>query len=61
MEYLVITTRTPGLFSAADDGRLEQVLVTMPLWVWRAGEVTARWRITPFTPHPSDRRRRRGG
>jgi len=40
--------RSLGLFSAADDARLEQVLASMPLRVWRADEVT------PLAPHPND-------
>ena len=40
--------RTLGLFAAADDARLEQVLASMPLRVWRADEVT------PLALHPND-------
>jgi muconolactone delta-isomerase len=40
--------RTLGLFAAADDRMLEQVLASMPLRVWRADEVTA------LSPHPND-------
>ena len=40
--------RTLGLFAAADDGELEQVLASMPLRVWRTDEVTA------LSPHPND-------
>ena len=40
--------RTLGLFAAADDGQLEQVLASMPLRVWRTDEVTA------LSPHPND-------
>jgi muconolactone delta-isomerase len=40
--------RTLGLFAAADDGRLEAVLASMPLRVWRTDEVTA------LSPHPND-------
>jgi muconolactone delta-isomerase len=40
--------RTLGLFAAADDARLEQVLAGMPLRVWRTDEVT------PLSPHPND-------
>jgi muconolactone D-isomerase len=40
--------RTLGLFAAADDRRLRQVLASMPLRVWRTDEVTA------LSPHPSD-------
>jgi muconolactone delta-isomerase len=37
-----------GLFAAADDGQLEEVLASMPLRVWRTDEVT------PLAPHPND-------
>jgi muconolactone delta-isomerase len=40
--------RTLGLFSAADGDRLEEVLASMPLRVWRSDEVT------PLSPHPND-------
>jgi muconolactone delta-isomerase len=40
--------RTLGLYDAADEDELQQVLASMPLHKWMA--VT----ITPFTPHPSD-------
>jgi len=40
--------RSLGLFAAADDAQLEQVLALMPLRIWRTDEVT------PLTPHPSD-------
>jgi muconolactone D-isomerase len=40
--------RTLGLFAAADDDQLEQVLSSMPLRVWRTDEVT------PLSPHPND-------
>jgi muconolactone delta-isomerase len=40
--------RTLGLFAAADDGELEDVLGSMPLRVWRTDEVT------PLAPHPND-------
>jgi muconolactone delta-isomerase len=40
--------RTLGLFAAADDDELEQVLASMPLRVWRTDEVT------PLSPHPND-------
>ncbi|MFF7638255.1 muconolactone Delta-isomerase family protein [Kitasatospora sp. NPDC008050] len=40
--------RTWGLFSAPDSERLEQVLASMPLRVWRQDTVT------PLSPHPSD-------
>ena len=40
--------RTLGLFSAGDAGRLEDVLASMPLRVWRTDQVT------PLAPHPND-------
>jgi muconolactone D-isomerase len=40
--------RTLGLFAAEDADRLEEVLASMPLRVWRTDEVT------PLGPHPSD-------
>jgi muconolactone D-isomerase len=40
--------RTLGLFAAADDAQLEQVLASMPLRVWRNDQVT------PLSPHPND-------
>ena len=40
--------RTLGLFAAADGDRLEEVLASMPLRVWRTNEVT------PLAPHPND-------
>lgn len=40
--------RTIGLFSAEDSAELEQVLVSMPLRVWRTDEVVA------LGPHPND-------
>ncbi|MEV8323383.1 muconolactone Delta-isomerase family protein [Kitasatospora sp. NPDC056731] len=40
--------RTWGLFSAPDEERLEQVLASMPLRVWRQDTVT------PLSPHPND-------
>src|SRR5260370_23216069 len=40
--------RTFGLFAAADDRQLEEVLASMPLRVWRTDEVT------PLSPHPND-------
>jgi muconolactone delta-isomerase len=40
--------RTLGLFAAADGDRLEEVLASMPLRVWRSDEVT------PLSPHPND-------
>ena len=44
--------RTLGLFAAADGHRLEEVLASMPLRVWRTDEVT------PLSPHPNDPPRR---
>ena len=40
--------RTLGLFAAAGDGQLEEVLASMPLRVWRTDEVTS------LSPHPND-------
>jgi len=40
--------RTLGLFAAEDEDRLEEVLASMPLRVWRTDEVT------PLSPHPND-------
>jgi muconolactone delta-isomerase len=40
--------RSVGLFAADNDGRLEEVLASMPLRVWRTDEVT------PLSPHPND-------
>ena len=40
--------RTLGLFAAADGDRLEEVLGSMPLRVWRTDEVT------PLSPHPNN-------
>ncbi len=40
--------RTLGLFAAPDEARLEDVLASMPLRVWRTDEVT------PLSPHPND-------
>src|SRR5262252_4412042 len=40
--------RSLGLFAAADDAQLEQVLASMPLRVWRTDEVS------PLAPHPND-------
>jgi muconolactone delta-isomerase len=40
--------RSLGLFAAADGGRLEEVLASMPLRVWRTDEVTT------LSPHPND-------
>jgi muconolactone delta-isomerase len=40
--------RTLGLFAAADRSELEEVLLSMPLRVWRTDEVLA------LSPHPND-------
>jgi muconolactone delta-isomerase len=40
--------RTLGLFAAADDAQLEEILASMPLRVWRTDEVT------PLGAHPND-------
>ena len=40
--------RTLGLFAAPDDTRLEEVLASMPLRIWRSDETLA------LTPHPND-------
>jgi muconolactone delta-isomerase len=40
--------RTLGLFEAADADRLEDVLASMPLRIWRSDEVTE------LAPHPND-------
>jgi muconolactone delta-isomerase len=40
--------RTLGLFAARDEAGLEDVLVSMPLRVWRTDEVT------PLSPHAND-------
>lgn len=40
--------RSLGLFAADDNSQLEEVLVSMPLRIWRADEVT------PLSPHPND-------
>ncbi|WP_124289563.1 muconolactone Delta-isomerase family protein [Streptomyces sp. ADI91-18] len=40
--------RTLGLFAAADADRLEEVLASMPLRIWRTDEVT------PLSPHLND-------
>jgi muconolactone D-isomerase len=40
--------RTLGLFAAADERELEEVLASMPLRIWRSDEVT------PLTAHPND-------
>jgi muconolactone delta-isomerase len=40
--------RTIGLFSAADEGELEDVLTSMPLRVWRSDHVV------PLSAHPND-------
>lgn len=40
--------RTIGLFAAADDGELEDVLASMPLRIWRSDQVVA------LGAHPND-------
>lgn len=40
--------RSLGLFAADNERELEDVLVSMPLRVWRTDEVT------PLSPHPND-------
>lgn len=40
--------RSLGLFAAADDAQLEEVLASMPLRVWRTDKVTL------LAPHPND-------
>jgi muconolactone delta-isomerase len=40
--------RTLGLFAAAGDDELQQVLESMPLRIWRADQVS------PLSPHPND-------
>jgi muconolactone delta-isomerase len=40
--------RSLGLFAAADDAQLEQILSSMPLRVWRTDEPT------PLAPHAND-------
>jgi muconolactone delta-isomerase len=40
--------RTLGLFAADDADKLERLLASMPLRVWRTDEVT------PLSPHPND-------
>jgi muconolactone delta-isomerase len=40
--------RTLGLFAADDEDKLEQVLASMPLRIWRTDQVT------PLAPHPND-------
>jgi muconolactone delta-isomerase len=40
--------RTFGLFAAAGDDELEEVLASMPLRIWRTDQVT------PLAPHPND-------
>jgi muconolactone delta-isomerase len=40
--------RTLGLFAAAGDAQLEEILAAMPLRVWRTDEVT------PLRPHPNN-------
>ena len=40
--------RSIGLFRAADEGELRDILASLPLHIWM--QVT----ITPLTPHPND-------
>jgi len=40
--------RSIGLFRAADEAKLREVLASLPLHIWM--KVT----ITPLTPHPND-------
>ncbi len=40
--------RTYGLFSAADESALNEILLSMPLRIWRTDIVT------PLSPHPND-------
>jgi muconolactone delta-isomerase len=40
--------RTIGLFAAADEAELEDVLASMPLRVWRSDQVV------PLSAHPND-------
>jgi|SRR5271163_741205 len=40
--------RTLGLFAAADEHQLEEMLASMPLRVWRTDEVM------PLSAHPND-------
>jgi muconolactone D-isomerase len=40
--------RTVGLFSAADEGQLRQILASLPLHIWMTVE------ITPLRPHHND-------
>jgi muconolactone D-isomerase len=40
--------RTLGLFRAEDDGKLDEILSSMPLSIWRTDEVT------PLSAHPND-------
>jgi muconolactone D-isomerase len=40
--------RSLGLFAAADDAGLKDVLASMPLHIWRNDLVT------PLSPHPND-------
>ena len=47
--------RTLGLFAAADDGELEQVLASMPLRVWRTDQVTP-LAAAPERPGPGPER-----
>jgi muconolactone delta-isomerase len=47
--------RTLGLFSAADEAALEDVLASMPLRIWRSDQVV------PLGAHPNDVRQPRPG
>ena len=40
--------RSLGLFAAGDADQLQQTLASMPLKIWRTGQVT------PLAPHPND-------
>jgi muconolactone delta-isomerase len=44
--------RTLGLFSAPDDGDLEQILASMPLRIWRSDQ-TLRLSVHPNDPGPA--------
>ena len=50
--------RLLGLFGAADDAQLEQVLASMPLRVWRSDQVTPPrpTRTIPACPPKTERR-----
>jgi muconolactone delta-isomerase len=47
--------RSLGMFQAADRAELEEVLLSMPLRVWRSDEVL------PLSPHPNDPGGQTGG